>query len=105
MQATNLFLHVGCGDYLLRHLQKVKHKKELGLLTGLNPPLPQTSYWVPLTTEITKLQCHWFQGESKVCTGAKWSIQWEVISVSIWHGATRSISTTHSPNPPQGWDG
>ena len=85
VQATNLFLHVGCGDYWLRHLQKVKHKKELGLLTGLNPPLPQTSYWVPLTIEITKLQCHWFQGESEVCTGAKWSIQWEVISVSIWH--------------------
>ena len=85
VQATNLFLHVGCGDYWLRHLQKVKHKKELGLLTGLYPPLPQTSYWVPLTIEITKLQCHWFQGESEVCTGAKWSIQWEVISVSIWH--------------------
>ena len=79
VQATNLFLHVGCGDYLLRHLQKVKHKKELGLLTGLNPPLPQTSYWVPLTIEITKLQYHWFQGESKVCTGAKWPIQWELI--------------------------
>ena len=104
VQVTNLFSHVGCGHYLLRHLQKVKHKKGLGFLTGLNPPLSQTSYWVPLAIEITKLQCCWFQsegeGEGEVCTGDKGPIQLELISVSIKHGTTRNISTTHPPTPP-----